>query len=191
METPFVILALAGIVVAIVAMRQINGSNGTQSGDAIALAGLFLAVGVTSFVAAGDVFESVGRSHDRAAIKQVTEQFGSDLHDGQYDAGYDLFSQHFKARVSRKEFVEKMRNMQDQLKYLSSNGQGLGIVNGAKWNGLATFYTEADSGTVTAQTFILFTYEHSENPEDLEAWFRKVGDDWTIDNIPSLFQPAR
>jgi hypothetical protein len=191
MEAPFVVIALAGIVVAIVALVQIPNSNGTQSGEGMAVAGLFLAVGITSFVFAADVMESMGRSHDRAAIKQVAETFGKDLSGFQYDAAYDLFSQHFKSRVSRQEFVQKMSGMQDDLSHNLANVQGLGIIHEVDWNGLATFYADANSGTVTADTYIDFKFANTDSPQAVASTFRKVGDDWTIDSLPSLFPPQR
>jgi hypothetical protein len=191
MEAPFVVIALAGIVVAIVALVQIPNSNGTQSGEGMAVAGLFLAVGITSFVLAADVMESWGRSHDRAAIKQVTELFGKDLNVSQFDAAYDLFSQHFKARVSRQEFVQKMSVLQDELRHTQANVQGLGIIHEVDWNGLATFYADPDSGTVTADTYIDFKFTNTDSVQSVAATFRKVGDDWTIDSLPSMFPPKR
>jgi hypothetical protein len=199
MQNALILIPIAAIVVAVVSLRQIADSNGTQTGRGIATAGLFMAAGITSFVVSSAAFEYLGSRADKAAISTLCEKFGDDLRTGQYDAGYDLFSQRFKSRVSRGDFVTTMKIMQLELHTASQDGNDFTVVGG-KWNGLAAFYTDPDSGVVTAQTVIQLFYKQAASHDSLDATFRKetiTGNSgaseeiWTIDDIPKLFPAKR
>jgi hypothetical protein len=184
------VIPLVGLFMAIVGLRQIAGSNGTQSGRGIGMAGLFLCTAFLSYVVATDVSLGMARRADREAIAQLSQQFGQDVSDHAYDSAYDLFSQRFKSRVSRQEFVSKLKGMQDRLIENGASGQGLGPVTGASWNGLAQFFIDNDSGSFTAGSEIAFHFRESVATEPMGATFRKAGGTWTIDSLPTMF-PAQ
>jgi len=184
------VIPLVGFFLAVWSLRQIAGSNCTQTGRGIGMSGLFLCTAILSFVVATDAVFSFTRNADRNAIAQLSQQFGQDVSDRAYDSAYDLFSQRFKSRVSRQEFVSKLKGMQDRLASDLAKGQGLGPVSSASWNGLAQFFIDNDSGSFTAGSEIDFHFPNSSAPQPLGATFRKAGGTWTIDSLPSMF-PAQ
>jgi hypothetical protein len=183
-------ICLAGLIVAVVALRQISRSNETQTGRGIAMIGLFMCTSIGSYVAAADTLDAVKVRSDREAINHLCQQFGQDMRDHTYDAAYDLFSVRFKGRVTRQEFVARLKGMQDQLTSQYARGVGSGGVVGATWPGLASFHTETETGMLTAQSEITLDFEHSAGMDPLSALFRKGGDTWTIELIPDLFPTA-
>lgn len=184
------VIALAGFGAALLALRQIGHSNGTQAGRGIAMTGLFLATSIGSFVGASDTFGRLARAADCAAISHDCELLGQDMRDRTFDAAYDLFSMRFKSQVSRLEFVATLKGNQDSLARSASTG-GLGPVISAEWSGVAQFVVDTDAGTYTANTEIIFDYTHIGSEVPLSAVFRKAGNAWTIDSIPSLFPPKK
>jgi hypothetical protein len=186
MDAVLVIIAVVAVALAATALRQINRSNGTQTGAGIAMAALFLAVGIGSFVLASASLEGFSRQRDRQAIASLCQRFGQDMKDRSFDPAYDLFSQRFKYRVSRQDFVERLRGEQDRLSVAPG---GLGAIDGCRWNGLALFSTDPDAGTVTARSDMMFHFAHADSEQEMSGAFRKSGDVWEIDDIPELFPP--
>jgi hypothetical protein len=191
MNNVMLVIPMIAIATGCVALWQINTSNGTQTGRHMVTGGLFLAVLCGSYVVTANAAEVLGQRHDRSAILALCANFGDKLRDRQFDSAYDLFSQRFKSRVSRQEFVARTTAMQDRLSREGYGSGGLGMINGAHGTGLLDFYTDADAGTVTAQSFIILTYANSESENHMGCYFRKSGDTWTIDDIPDLFPPTK
>ncbi|HTW94568.1 MAG TPA: DUF4190 domain-containing protein [Tepidisphaeraceae bacterium] len=186
-DDSLLVIPITAVVLAIIAMRQIAQSNGTQTGRGIAQGGLFLAIAYGSFVLSGGVLESYGRYQDRQDIAKLCVRFGEDLKDRTYDDAYSLFSQRFQHRIDRQTFVRTLKSMQDELTEEAKKKEGLGPVNGAHWNGLVHFYADPDSGTVTAQSIMLWTFELSPNPYPKTCAFRKSANGWEFDDIFELF----
>jgi hypothetical protein len=187
MDDSLLVVPLTSIILTIIALRQINQSNGTQTGRGIAQGGLFLAIAYGSFVMSGWVIDSYSRHEDRKDIALLCARFGEDLHERAFDDAYSLFSQRFQNRIDRQTFVRTFKSMQDELTEEAKKKEGLGPINGAHWNGLIHFYSDPDSGMVTAQSIILLTFELSPNTYEKTAAFRKARDGWTFDDIFELF----
>ena len=172
------VIALAGVIVAWVSIRQVNNSNGTQTGRGLAMAGLFLSVAIGSYVSAYGVMQDWARRGDRAAISALCDQFGQAIKERRFDDAYGMFSMRFRSQVSRVEFVAKLKGEQDTL-VREAEGPIISIT----WNGLADFNPNYDQGTFLAESGIHMHYSHTENTTDLPAVFRKSGDTWKIETI--------
>src|SRR5271168_3196883 len=79
MNAVLVIIAVLAVALATLGLRQINRSNGTQTGAGIAMVGLFLAVSIGSFVLAQASMEGFTRQRDRQAIADLAQRFGQDM----------------------------------------------------------------------------------------------------------------
>jgi hypothetical protein len=183
-------ICVAGLIVAVISLRQISHSNGTQTGRGIAMIGLFLCTSIGSYVGAADTLQMLGARADRQAIQQLCQQFGQDMRDRTYDAAYDLFSVRFKSKVSRQDFVARLKGMQDELDRQYKVGVGSGMVVGATWPGLASFNRESETGALTAQSEITLDYEHASGLDPIPALFRKSGENWFIELMPDVFPSA-
>jgi hypothetical protein len=191
MNEVMLIIPMAAITVGWVALRQINNSNGTQTGRGMVTGGLFLAVLCGSYVLTAYAADAVVQQHDRGAILAVCKDFGDKLGARQFDTAYDLFSQRFKSRVSRPEFVARTTAMQDRLTREGYGDGGLGMVKGAHGTSLLAFHTDPDSGAETAEGFIVLTYANAASENQMGSYFRKSGDTWYIEDIPDLFPPGK
>jgi hypothetical protein len=184
-----IVIPLAAAITTAMALRQIAKSNGTQTGSAIAMAGLFLAVSIGSFVAATDTIDWAGRREDRQAIDKLCGDFGQDLHDRTFDAAYDLFSERFKSVHSRQAFVTRLKSMQNELASESKSNGGLGPMKSARGGEIVQFNTDLDTGEIRASSEIKIGYEGTDSENPLSASFQKSKEGWTIGGIPDLFPP--
>src|SRR5205814_1319832 len=90
-EAILLVIPLVGVVVAIVALRHIAHSNGTQTGKGLAITGLILSLSFGGFAVARMATERARTSRDRAAIDQLIRQLSDDVKSGNFDAAYALF----------------------------------------------------------------------------------------------------
>src|SRR4051812_11905442 len=104
LDNVLLVIPVIGIAFAIVAMRQIAGSGGTQTGRGLAWAGLILSAGFASVAIAGQWVQTSGDRADREKVKAVIEQLGRDVKDGNMDAAYGRFSEEFRKRITKERF---------------------------------------------------------------------------------------
>jgi hypothetical protein len=176
------VLAILGVVIALISLRQINSSNGTQTGAGLALAGLFFAVAIGSYVGSSTFIQDYARREDKQAIAALCEKFGKALSERRYDDAYSMFSMRFRSQVSRVDFVSKMRGEQDMLDRGAALGQ-IGPIVEVTWNGLIAFNADYDAGTFVADSGIELHYKNTPSTNPLPAVFRKVGDTWYFETI--------
>src|SRR5207244_3210946 len=74
----FVALSVAGVICAIVALRQISRSNGTQTGREFAWVALLVGLGVTGWVVGTHVVYEMRVKPSRDQIAQVISSFDAD-----------------------------------------------------------------------------------------------------------------
>lgn len=186
MDNLLLIIPLAGVVVGIVALRQIRDSNGTQTGRGLALGGVVLSVLIAGGILATQLATHLRNQADENAIRKVMAEFAQDMKENKYDEGYALFSDHFHDRVSKDQFTEMMRGRQ-------SSKYGPGQIVGADWNGLMLFTSDPDSGTVSAEGMMKIRYERlpADNEVRYGTAFRKQVDQWKIDDIPEFFPSTK
>jgi hypothetical protein len=172
------IIPIAAIVAAVVALRQISHSNGTQTGKGLVILGLLLALGFGGFVVTRAATEGMRTRDDRQAIGQVIATFGEKVKAGDIPAAYALFSpDRFGLHVTQAQFADRLKIMQDYYGKLKEAG----------WNGLAEFNTDDVTGTRYAATALQLTFEKSPTPLSDTAAMRQVDGKWQIDEMPALF----
>jgi len=113
MDHIMVIIPMAGIVLAIVSLRQIHHSNGTQTGQLAAWAGLALCVLIGGGILTSEAVWYFQTSQDRAQIKQLVQRLSDDLRENKYDDAYDLFDRKFKDRINKKDFIAHLNAIEN------------------------------------------------------------------------------
>lgn len=179
------ILPVAGVVIGLVALSQIRASNGTQTGRGFAWLGIILSVAIGAFVLVAAAVERNRTAADRAEIVRQIEQLGRHVAAKEYDQAYTMFSDRFHGRVDRARFDA----VWDGLHAF----QGFGKMHGMQWNQTDVLFEEdAGSGTrvATAYAWVLFDKTGQERPRH-PLLFRKVGDNWVIDDAPQMFPRDR
>lgn len=101
---PMLLLPLAAVVVSTAAFVQIQGSNGTQTGRGIALAGILISLGLAGVNVAGRVADASRDRADRASIEQLLKQFQDASFAGKWSDAYALFDDRFHAAVKPETF---------------------------------------------------------------------------------------
>jgi len=187
MESALIVIPILALALSIVALRQINRSNGTQTGRGVARAGMFLAIAIGSFVMSGSTIEEIERRGDSQAIEKLCEKFGDDVSQRDFDGAYALFSERFHSRTGRDVFIKTLKGLQDELALAAKRKQGYGEIKSASDNGLVHFFVDTDSGAVTAQSMMLLNFTISPVPDSRVIAFRKSGSDWFIDDIIQMF----
>lgn len=172
------IVPVVGMGIALVAIRQIRRSNGTQTGMGIAIGGLVLATAILATVISRTVSASVRDTREGKQIAIVCADWGRDLIQGNYDAAYALFSSRFTQKVTLPQFKAQMTP------YLHDSI--VGPLQSTEWNGLIKLNSDPDSGTETADAMIYFRFTDPAY-EAHAIQFRKVGGHWLIESIPDVF----
>ncbi|MCC6423241.1 MAG: DUF4190 domain-containing protein [Phycisphaerales bacterium] len=174
------VVPLTGIVFAIVALRQISNSGGTQGGRSLAWAGILLSVGFAGYGLAQQVIQAQATKQDRQEVGKLIDQFSTELAAGNFQQVYQLFSGHFREdRVDLQEFTNRLKPVQVNPLY--------GNLKKVGWNGLAEFRIDPRLGYQQAVTLLDFDFEKTQMPLRVDAHFRKEGNQWKIDDIPQFF----
>src|SRR5688572_8073877 len=88
LEEVLLILPITAIIVGIVAWRQINQSNGTQTGKGLIAIGLLCALAFGGFVVVREVTHDMRTRDDRNAIRATITEFGNKVKAGDVDGAY-------------------------------------------------------------------------------------------------------
>jgi hypothetical protein len=175
-----VVFSLIGIVCAILAMRQISRSNGTQTGREFAWVAIVVGLGVTGWVVGTRVvYEMRTRSH-KEQILQLISSLDAASAKADYRAAYLLFSKAFKARVTEDQFVKTL-----------TGGPGFGNMTGIAWNNEIVFYDVTSTGPRGAAAGALVRFrlltDIARQPLD---FIREDDGSWRIQDMSVMF-PTR
>ena len=184
LEEFLLIIPLACVVVGIVAWRQIQNSNGTQTGKALIGIGLICALGFGGFVVAREATEGLRTREDRAAIAALITDIGEKTKAGQYQALYERTSEQFRQRVAREQFEQRLASVRQSDIY--------GKLQSTSWNGLAEFYNDPGTGDRFAAAKVEFNVEKADRPLPVTISLRKNDQGvWEIESMAELFPQPR
>jgi hypothetical protein len=177
-------IPVVGVITALIALRQIGRSNGTQTGKGIAIAGLVLSLGIGGFVIAGQAAHTLSRRADQQEIAGLIDKLEQTIKDQKPAEGYKLFGGAFHQRVTPERYAEQMSVYhQEQVKQMWGDFVSL------KWNGHIQFVKDDRTGEETAATYGIGTFAKPDvAPHRYGMAFRKVQQKgWVIENMPDLF----
>jgi hypothetical protein len=171
------IVPIVGIVFAVVAIRQINDSSGTQTGKGLAYAGLALCVLLGGGAIARELIAVVHARGDETRIAQTLAKLGQYIKEENYKAAYDLHDDRFQNAFTFAQFQSTWKSVQVP--------SSLGKITSMEWNGVAP-YMESEGGSPLAATKARVKFEKG-TEERLDFILRKVGERWLIDKFPDFF----
>jgi hypothetical protein len=175
------IIPVTAIVLAIVAIRQVVGSNGTQTGKALAWISLLIAVGSSGFYLTQETLAITRSRSDEMQINTLIEQVGTDLSKQNFATAYGQFSTKFHETATLEAFSKKW------LAFFASPFYG--PVKSMTGNQNVGFDKEGD-GTQIAATYAIIKREKVAQDERQLLRFRKVDGHWVIDQFGDYFQEA-
>lgn len=181
MANVLLVIPLAGFIFSVVAFRQIEESNGTQTGKPLAALGIILSMGFIGFVGTRQLTERSRTSADTQAIATLANNLGQAIRDKNFEQAYALFTPRFQARVPQDQFTGRFRPISENSYY--------GKLKTIETNGLAQFQSDPRGGRF-AVAKILFHFEKIPNASSQDATFHKSGDVWRFEDIPEYFPPS-
>jgi hypothetical protein len=171
------VVPVVGIVFAVVAIRQINDSSGTQTGKSMAWAGLALCVVLGGAEIAREVIGTVSVRKDEERIAATLSQLGKELRAGNYPTAYALFDEDFRGKVTAEAFKQRWEAIQAPTP--------LGRVVVMEWNGMRPYFEQA-GGTKTATARARLKFDNGAE-ERFEVVMHQVGDKWLVLRFPTVF----
>lgn len=185
--TPFfLLLAVLGVLLAVVAIVQIRKSNGTQTGLPLALVALLLS-GVFSGVSGYKYFSAIAQ--EQADVRQIDDlvgQFGKLIAEGKSAEAYKLTDARFQEQVPLPQFQNLF---DDQL----AHAPGLGALQGIRTNKLFVIESDPESGLRMAvgNGYLDTKGRSGEQAIKTEMRFRNSADQWRVFSMPTLFPPKQ
>jgi hypothetical protein len=175
------VIPLVGVIFAIVALRQIKDSSGTQTGRLLAILGLLLCVLLGGGAITKEAMAIAAVKGDENKIAATLAQVGQYLHDGKYKEAYALHDDEFQNRVKFPLFESTWKSIQSPMP--------LGRVQSMEWNGVSPSFA-SEGGSPVAATKARMKFERAQD-ERFDVLLRRVGDRWLISRFPSFFPERR
>jgi hypothetical protein len=180
LDEVLLVVPLTAIIVGIVAWRQINHSNGTQTGKGLVALALALSLGFGGFVVAKETTRGIRTRDDRAAINRTVKEFGEKIKANDMAGAYAMCSDRFHQNVDAERFNRQMGMLHES--------EIFGKLKDAEWNGLADFQSDP-TGNRYALTKLKMNLDKT--VIDVEATMRKDGARWVFDSMPTFFPPEQ
>ena len=178
------VIPLAAVITAVVSLRQIRDSNGTQTGRGFAWLAIAVSLGIGGYKLVEAVTEHYQSKADRKVIIGQMEQLGRLVRAKDYDAAYNMFNSRFQNRIDRQTFESRWEAAQSY--------RDLGRITGLEWNRTnILFQYDQASATRVAFAAAWARFENGKEPARYTFDFRKSGSQWQIDDMPSMFPVER
>ena len=180
--TPLLLLIpLTGMVLSIIAWRQVGHSNGTQTGKPLAALGLLLSLLLGGGVLGKELIDRAHATEDARQMEAIAVKLGDDIKAGQFDAAYNLFDANFRARVPLELF---------RLRWAAVQSGPFGPLKSLAWNRVLPQYQMLEgAGGLHAIIYIAVKFQNSEGR--FAFVYRKVDQTWQIVGLPDVFPPER
>ena len=182
LEEVLLVIPLTAVVVAVIAWRQINQSNGTQTGKGLVAIALLFALGFGGFVVAKETTRGLRTREDRAAIRRTITEFGEKIKANDMAGAYQMFSDTFRSGVTPELFNERLSYARES--------ELFGKLKETDWNGLADFQTDPATGRRYAMTKLKMNLDKT--VIDVESTLRKDEQgNWVFETMPTFFPPPQ
>lgn len=177
----FLILPVAGLVVSIIAIKQISSSGGTQTGMLLAIIGLLACLGFSGFTGFQKIQHDRQATADRDAIDKLIVHFGQLVADKKFEEAMALADPRWQEQVSAK----RLETVFGELT------AAFGPIKSFVPSGLYVIEEDPETGMRMAVGRMGVEAERTipERPVKSEIRARNNGDVWKIYSIPDWFPP--
>jgi hypothetical protein len=172
-----VAIPAAAIAFGVAALVQIRNSNGTQTGRPAAWAGIVLALLLGGSEVGARAVQAWNQQSDEQQVAQLFSTLGRHLARAENDQAYDLFTDRFKARISRQAFDAQWGMVQT----------GVARIKSVEWNGVPMFFQRDGSGTLMGSSMAVFHFEREGDTGRQGVIVRQEPSGWKIDDMPGVF----
>ena len=181
----FLFLPVLGTIIALVAIKQVRGSNGTQTGLGLAVLALALSFGLTAFTGVKALAAAARERVDVEQLDRLTVDFGKDLAEKRYADAYKRTDTRFQEMVT----TERLEGLFTELEHAPA----IGPLKGVSTPKLFNIEVDPETGLRMATSKATFETEKRTGPTALvtDITYRHDGTGWHIYAIPQLFQAQK
>jgi len=179
------VIPLAAVVCAVIAVRQIRDSNGTQTGRWLAALAIVLSLAFAGMVGTRKIMETMQLRSDNRQIEALIEGLAADVKAQKWQSAYSRFTDRFQKRFNLQQFTDRWGAIQ--------KSQYFGPIKGMKGNGLLDMMSDNQTGWPLAGTMVIIESADPNIGEvRQEGYFLKGPEGWKIETIPAIFpNPGR
>lgn len=178
----FIIIPVAALVASIIAITQIRGSNGTQTGLLLGVLGLLLAIGCMGFKTMDEFRKHRAEAADEADAEKLVAQLESKAKAGEYESIFDdLFDPRLKERIT-------LTDLKGPLEMMNKSPHTGGIKR-IRTNGLYRHFN-GEEGKQALLTTLMVEFEKLPNISRYDLFLQGTPGNWKVTNIPDWF-PAK
>src|SRR5690606_11374020 len=174
---PLLIIPVAAIVLAIVSLRQIHRSNGTQSGKGLAWTGIVLGVAFAALVGTRQITARVAAAEEQRRIEALVAEFNQRITNQQWQALYDLFTPDFQQRWPIGRFHDRLIQVRTSERF----GDLQQVTAGPH------VHLEDYGDGRRAFGQLRFHFEKADQPVNDNAEYRTVDGEWRLHHLPMIF----
>ena len=175
------VLPIACIVVSVIAWRQINQSNGTQTGKGLVIVGLICALAFGGFVVTRETTRGWRTRQDRMAIARTIAQFGDKIQGGDVAGAHAMLSPRMQQGVP----MERFKQTADFVRQSDLYGK----LSETEYNGLVEFNNDDETKQYFASTRMRMTLDKGKIEQNVVL--RKEGDQWLFEGMEAFFPPQQ
>ncbi|MBC7782770.1 MAG: DUF4190 domain-containing protein [Burkholderiales bacterium] len=181
----FLFIPVAGVVIGIIALRQLRASNGTQTGTTIAVIGLLACLGFSAVSGYKVLSELRREARDKQQLDGLVERFGATLSQDKIDDAYQMLDGRLRERVTKPIFEQFIRGQ-----YVAA----FGPIKSMKATGIYEIQEATDDTGMRMAAGVGFVSTErfpSERALRTNFVYRWSGEDWKIFNLPEWFPPSK
>jgi hypothetical protein len=173
------VIPILGAIFAIIALRQIADSNGTQTGRGLAALALALCVILGGTAIAREAIAVLRVKGTETAIATTIAKVGDAIRQEKYKDAYEHFDPDFRAKVSLERFQSRWQTVQST---------DLGKLEVLEWNGVTPVFESADNRRL-AITKVRVKFAKGFD-DRFDIILREDADKWDIFRLESFFPTA-
>ena len=173
------VIPVLGVIFAVVALRQIAGSNGTQTGRGLAVLALLLCLGLGGTAIGMEAYSAMRVRGDENAVAATLSKAGNFIREHKYKEAYELFDPEFRKRVSLDDFATRWQAIQ---------AGSLGEIEAFEWNGVTPIF-ENSQGSRNAGTKLRIKFNKGFD-DRFDVVLREENGGWLIYRLESFFPTA-
>lgn len=184
---PFLLaLPLLALLLGILALVQIKGSSGTQTGSLLALGAIVLSLAFGGLVVVDHFKERSALERHKKSLSKLVQDFGTDLISGDFETAYAKFDSPFQDRVKMDVFKARLSQVRDGRFYFAKP-------TAASLEPRVAIERDESTGQYTAVGLMKLDVEKREGSDaDLMVMesivFRLVRGEWKIEDLPTYFE---
>jgi len=176
------IVPVVGIILGLLSLRQINRSNGTQSGKLPAYLGLLLCVVMGGIAGARQIVDSIRAKARTEQVLATLTQFSNGIATDDFAAAYQAFSPEFQSRIPEPQFIARWKDLEQR---------DFSKIRAIRWNQVPPLFSDDVSGQIpTADLEALVEFAQGFELR-VVLHFRERNGAWRIYDLPAFFQGER